>query len=73
MGSFGDPEGSQSALGRLMSPLGDMKQVDPTPAFPTKCLESFCALDMKSDTVRIDWPTGRMEKKSFLIALVGQW
>ncbi|EDL76647.1 rCG59261 [Rattus norvegicus] len=56
-----------------MSPLGDMKQVDPTPAFPAKCLESFCTLDMKSDTVRIDWPTGRMEKKSFLIALVGQW
>ena len=64
---------ARECTGRLMSPLGDMKQVDPTPAFPTKCLVRFCPLDMKSDTVRIDWPTGRIEKKSFLTALVSQW
>lgn len=62
----------RECTGRLMSPPGNMKQVDPTPAFPTKCLESFHTLDMKPDTVRIDWPTGRREKKSFLTALVSQ-
>lgn len=63
----------RECTGRLTSPLGDMKQVDPTPAFPAKYLESFYTLDMKSDTVRIDWPTGGIEEKSFLTALVSQW
>lgn len=40
--------------GRLTRPWGDIKQVDPTPTSTSECLERFCTLDVKSDTVGID-------------------